>query len=125
MMNANPEFLTVDECGAVDAALLTAHGRFNARVAIYALRSLKQIATTAECAIAALKPETIVLWVESDPTVQSSTDESFRGFWAKLVLSAISPLNQAAAASGSNLENLTVPQVIQWFEQQAKHQLSE
>jgi hypothetical protein len=122
-MNPNTEFLTLDECAAVDAALLTAHGKFNARVAIYALRALKQIALETDSPIAELKPETIVRWVESDPTVQNSTDDNFRSFWAKLVLSARNPLNQAAQAAQTSLENLTVAQVIQWFEQEAKKQI--
>ncbi len=132
MMNPTPEFLTLDECAAVDAALLTAHGRFNARVAIYALRSLKQIAHATQTPIADLQPDAIVRWVESDPTVQNPADENFRSFWTRLVLSALKPLNQAAQAAASTsdrpaaspcLEDLTVTSVIEWFEQQAKSQI--
>jgi hypothetical protein len=122
-MNPNTEFLTLEECAAVDAALLTAHGKFNARVAIYALRSLKQIAQETGTTIAQLKPETIVLWVESDPTVQEATDENFRGFWAKLVLSAGKLLQQVGAQAQVPLEEVTVAQVIQWFEQQVRQEM--
>jgi hypothetical protein len=123
-MNPTPEFLTREECAAVDAALLTAHGKFNARVAIYALRSLKQIAIATGTPIADLQPAAIVDWVESDPTVQNPTDDNFRSFWSRLVLSALKPLNKAAQTlDQTRLEDLTVPQVIGWFEQEAKKQL--
>jgi hypothetical protein len=123
-MDPNTELLTVEECAAVDAALLTTHGKFNARVAIYALRLLKQIAAETDTAITNISPEQIITWVESDPQVQASNDKAFRQFWAKLVLSARQPLNQAADLAQVNLGGLTVAQVIQYFEQQAKAQIS-
>jgi hypothetical protein len=123
MLDPNAEFLTVEECHTVDAALLTAHGKFNARVAIYALRSLKQIALESGIPITDLQPETIATWVEADPSLQNNLDASFRHFWTKLVLSAINPLNQAAAKAGVPIEQLDIRQVIQWFEQVAKAEL--
>jgi hypothetical protein len=123
MLDPNAEFLTVEECHTVDAALLTAHGKFNARVAIYALRSLKQIALESGIPIADLQTETIATWVEADPSLQNNLDASFRNFWTKLVLSAINPLNQAAAKAGVPIEQLDIRQVIQWFEQVAKAEL--
>jgi hypothetical protein len=123
-MDPNTELLTVEECAAVDAALLTTHAKFNARVAIYALRLLKQIAVEADTAIADISPPQIITWVESDPQVQASRDTAFRQFWAKLVLSAQQPLQQAADLAQVNLGELTVAQVIQYFEQQAKAQIS-
>jgi hypothetical protein len=123
MLDPNTEFLTVEECHTVDAALLTAHGKFNARVAIYALRSLKQIALESSIAIADLQPETIAAWVEADPSLQNNLDTNFRSFWTKLVLSAINPLNQSAANAGVPIAQLNIRQVIQWFEQVAKAEI--
>ncbi len=123
MLDPNTEFLTVEECHTVDAALLTAHGKFNARVAIYALRSLKQIALETGTPIDQLQPAAIATWVEADPSLQNNLDTNFRGFWTKLVLSAIHPLNQAAAAAGVPIDDLDIRQVIQWFEQIAKAEL--
>jgi hypothetical protein len=120
MLDSNIELLTVEECNAVDAALLTAHGKFNARVAIYALRSLKQISRETGQAIAELQPNTIATWVESDPSLQHNVDNNFRSFWTRLVLSAMQPLTQAAENAGVAIADLTVQQVIQWFEQEAK-----
>jgi hypothetical protein len=116
MLDPQAEFLTIAECHTVDAALLTAHGKFNARVAIYALRSLKQIAAESGVAIAQLDPTAIAHWVEADPSLQSNLDSNFRTFWTKLVLSAQQPLAQMAAQAGGTIEQLTIQQVIAWFE---------
>jgi hypothetical protein len=123
MLDPNTEFLTVEECHTVDAALLTAHGKFNARVAIYALRSLKQIARETGTPIAQLQPEAIATWVEADPSLQNNLDANFRSFWTKLVLSAMHPLNQTAMAAGVPIDDLNIHQVIQWFEQIAKAEI--
>jgi hypothetical protein len=123
MLDPHTEFLTVEECHTVDAALLTAHGKFNARVAIYALRSLKQIALETGIPIAELQPATIATWVESDPSLQNNLDTNFRSFWTKLVLSAIKPLNQAADSAGVTIAQLDIAQVIGWFEQIAKAEI--
>jgi hypothetical protein len=123
MLDPNTEFLTVEECHTVDAALLTAHGKFNARVAIYALRSLKQIARETGTPIAQLQPAAIATWVEADPSLQNNLDTNFRSFWTKLVLSAMNPLNQTAIAAGVPIDDLNIHQVIQWFEQIAKAEI--
>jgi hypothetical protein len=123
-MDPNVELLTLEECATVDAALLTTHGKFNARVAIYALRLLKQIAAETGVPIANISPRQIITWVESDPQVQANNDAGFRQFWAKLVLSAQQPLTQAADFAQVDLAALTVAQVIQYFEHQAKAQIS-
>jgi hypothetical protein len=123
MLDPHTEFLTVEECHTVDAARLTAHGKFNARVAIYALRSLKQIALETGIPIAELQPATIATWVESDPSLQNNLDTNFRSFWTKLVLSAIKPLHQAADRAGVTIAQLDIAQVIGWFEQIAKAEI--
>lgn len=116
MLDPQAEFLTVEECNTVDAALLTAHGKFNARVAIYALRSLKQIAAESGLPIAQLDPNAIAHWVEADPSLQNNLDSNFRTFWTRLVLSALQPLHQMAAQANVPIEQLTITQVIAWFE---------
>jgi hypothetical protein len=122
-MQPNTEFLTPDECAAVDRALMTSHDRFATRVAIYALRSLKQIAQQNNTAIAALKPNQIQAWVAQDESLQGEIDQEFRQFFSQLVISSLKPLNQAAQAANGAIEDLTVAQVVQWFEQEAKLKL--
>jgi hypothetical protein len=118
------EFLTPDECAEVDKALLTAREKFSARVAIYALRSLKQIAQESGVAIEDLKTYQIVEWINQDDSLQQGIDQEFRKFFAQLVDASRRPLKQAAAALGVSVEALTVPQLIVWFEQEAKQRLN-
>lgn len=130
-MNSAAEFLTPEECAEVDKALLTSHDKFTTRVAIYALRSLKTIAHQEGIAIADLQPEQIEDWIYQDESLQDSgslpqtreASQKFRQFFSNLVISSIKPLKQAAQALEIQVEQLTVPQVIAWFEAQAKQRL--
>jgi hypothetical protein len=117
------EFLTVEECAQVDAALLTARDKFTARVAIYALRSLKQIAAQSGQTVAHLDPGAITTWIATDPSLQDRIDSNFRSFFERLVMASLKPLNQAATQQGLPIESLSVPQVIGWFEEEAKRNL--
>ena len=47
-------------------------------------------------------------------------DGSFETFFTRLVLSSLIPLKQVAAEERQPLENLTVEQVIAWFEKDSK-----
>ena len=124
-MEPTTEFLTPEECLEVDMALLTSHDKFSARVAIYALRSLKTIASQSGQAIADLQPEQIIAWVENDPSLQQGIDANFRIFWSRLVISSAKPLQQIAAAQGGAIEDITVKQVVTWFEQIAQRKLAQ
>lgn len=117
------EFLTPQECAEVDKALMTSQDKFAARVAIYALRSLKQIAQQNGTAIAQLTSEQVEDWVYQDESLQTGIDQEFRRFFTQLVLSSQKPLNQAASEANVPIEQLSVPQVVTWFEQQAKQRL--
>lgn len=119
-MQPSTEFLTPEECAEVDKALLTSREKFSARVAIYALRSLKQIAQETGIAITQLEPHQIEDWVYQDDSLQTGSDREFRQFFAQLVLASFKPLKQSAQIAGVSIEALTVAQVIVWFEQQAK-----
>jgi len=119
-------FLTVEESAKVDTALLSSREKFSTRVAIYSLRVLKQIAQQEGKAIAQISEEQIVDWVENDKSVQTNmaqgleTDDSFRSFFTQLVLSSLKPLKQISEETGISLEDLTIDQVIAWFEKEAK-----
>jgi len=122
-MNSPTEFLTPEECAEVDKALLTAHDKFTTRVAIYALRSLKQVAQQEGVAISSLQPEQIENWIYQDPSLQKGLDRQFCQFFSKLVISSTKPLISAARELDTEVEQLTVPQVITWFEKEAKLKL--
>ncbi|MBF2027999.1 MAG: hypothetical protein IGS48_14750 [Oscillatoriales cyanobacterium C42_A2020_001] len=124
-MNPPTEFLTPEECAEVDKALLTSHDKFTTRVAIYALRSLKQVALQEGVAIAALQPEQIENWVYQDSSLQAGLDRQFRQFFSRLVISSTKPLIAAARELNVEVEQLTVPQVIAWFEKEGKAKLAQ
>ncbi|NJK39548.1 MAG: hypothetical protein HC835_19060 [Oscillatoriales cyanobacterium RM2_1_1] len=119
---SSPEFLTSDEAIKVDAALLSFKEKFSTRLAIYALRCLKQIAQEKAIPISAITPEQIQIWIKSDQTVQDqfAVDASFEDFFTRLVLSALKPLQQTSQQESLPIEQLTIDQVIAWFEQQAR-----
>ena len=119
-MQPSNEFLTPEECAEVDKALLTSHDKFSTRVAIYALRSLKQIAQTNGVPIVQLEPQQIEAWVYQDESLQTGIDREFRQFFSQLVIASMKPLRQIAAAAGVPIEAIELAQVINWFEQQAK-----
>lgn len=121
------EFLTLDECAEVDKALLTAQDKFTARVAIYSLRSLKQIAEQLGVSIVDLTSDQIAGWVVQDPSLQPEYgfDDSFRRFFSQLVISSLNPLKQIAREADVAIEDLQVLQVVSWFEREAKKRLEQ
>lgn len=119
-MQPSTEFLTPEECADVDQALLTSREKFSARVALYALRSLKQIAQKNGLAITQLDPRQIEEWVYQDESLQGGIDREFRQFFSQLVIASVKPLGLMAREADVVIETLTVLQVIAWFEQQAK-----
>lgn len=122
-MQPDSEFLTPEECLEVDKALLTSRDKFSARVAIYSLRSLKQIAQVSGKPIADLDSTQIEDWIYQDESLQGGIDNEFKKFFSKLVIASINPLNQVATANGSTIEDLSVQQVVAWFETKAKAEM--
>lgn len=120
------DFLTEAEAIAVESALLTSKDKFSTRLAIYALRCLKQISQSTGRAIAQIDAEEIALWISQDEHIQTQIelDESFADFFTRLVVSALRPLEQIAQEYQLNIEDLTVTQVISWFEKMGKIQFN-
>lgn len=121
------QFLTFEEVAKVDGALMTAREKFSARVALYSLRSLKQIAQQYGVAITDLEPQQIANWVAADPTLSTDTrsDEQFKQFFTQMVISSLKPLQQIATEAGGAIEDLTVPQVVSWFEKESKTRMEQ
>ncbi|GAB4365565.1 MAG: hypothetical protein Kow00121_02200 [Elainellaceae cyanobacterium] len=121
------QLLTPEECAEVDQAMMTSRDRFSARVAIYSLRSLKAVAEQNGTTIAQLGEQQIVDWVNHDPTLrpENGFDSSFKGFFAKLVLSSLKPLRQIALENEQAIDDLTVSQVVSWFEKAAKARIEQ
>lgn len=119
------EFLTEDEAIKVDAALLSSKEKFSTRLAIYALRCLKQIAATETIKIENIQPEQVKNWVKNDAIFKEKLelDGNFNDFFSQLVISSLKPLKQASQAENIPIQDLTVKQLIQWFEQESNQNL--
>lgn len=126
-MNDLPEFLTYDEVAEVDKALLTAQDKFLARVSLYSLRVLKQISEDEKIPVEAITDQQIAAWVEQDAALRQviTTDATFEQFFIRLVLSSLQPLKQMAQDQQIAIADLSIQQVVGWFEQQAKIRLSQ
>lgn len=61
-------------------------------------------------------------WIEKDETFKQEVenDATFEDFFTRLVISSLNPLKQVSQSVNLPIENLTVEQVIDWFEKQAK-----
>ncbi|AFZ11922.1 hypothetical protein Cri9333_1007 [Crinalium epipsammum PCC 9333] len=116
------QFLTREESIKVDAALLTSQDKFVTRLALYALKSLKQIAQETGAPIENITPQQLSAWIEKDETFKQEieNDATFEDFFTRLVISSLNPLKQVSQAANLPIEDLTVEQVIAWFEKQAK-----
>lgn len=116
------EFLTIEESTQVDAALLSSKEKFSTRLAIYALRVLKEIANDMGLSVEWVTFEQVRQWIKKDALLEKKIefDVSFETFFTNLVFSSLRPLKQVSQESGIPLEELTVKEVIQWFEKEAK-----
>jgi hypothetical protein len=121
-----PELLTPEEAAQVDAALMSSQDKFLTRLAIYALRSLRQISQKTGQPLTEITPQIVADWVTQDASLQQQIepDPSFTLFFTNLVLSSLKPLEQAAQANGTTLEKLEATDAIAWFEAQAKRNLT-
>ncbi|MCU0515624.1 MAG: hypothetical protein MUC60_01940 [Oscillatoria sp. Prado101] len=118
-----PQFLTLEEAAEVDKALMSSREKFSTRLAIYALRSLKEIAGNTGGALEEVTPAQVRAWIENDQSVKRDRDidTGFESFFTQLVLSSLKPLKQIAQETSAPIETLTVQQVVAWFEKDAKH----
>jgi hypothetical protein len=121
------DFLTEDEAIQVDAALLSSKEKFSTRLAIYALRCLKEIAKTEDIKIEDIKPQQVQSWVKNDDSFKEKLelDGNFHQFFSQLVISSLKPLKQASQAENIPIQDLTFKQLIQWFEQESKQNLGQ
>ncbi|HLO51148.1 MAG TPA: hypothetical protein VK211_22225 [Kamptonema sp.] len=116
------QFLTVEESAEVDMALLSSKEKFSARLAIYALRVLKQIANEEDLPVEMVTNQQVAGWIGKDENIKQEieVDASFESFFTNLVISSLRPLKQISLEAKVSIENLTVKQVVAWFEKDAK-----
>ncbi len=116
------DFLKPEECAEVDMALLSSKEKFSARLAIYALRVLKQIAGETGRPITEVSNQQVMDWIKNDESIRQSiqVDASFENFFTNLVVASLRPLRQIAVEVGGAIEQLTVKQVVAWFVKDGK-----
>ena len=121
------DFLTEDEAIQVDAALLSSKEKFSTRLAIYALRCLKEIAKNEDIKIENIKPEQVQSWVKNDDSFKEKLelDGNFNQFFSQLVISSLKPLKQVAQAENIPIQDLTIKQLINWFEHESQQNLGQ
>lgn len=119
--------LTPEESHQVDAALLTSRDKFSVRVALYGLRILAQVATAEGVPLTELTPDQIQSWLshntQANDLIEAQSmeiDPQFQEFWSKLLYSSLKPLQAAAQQAQTQILDLTLPQVIAYFETQGK-----
>ena len=91
------DFLTPEECAEVDRALLSSKEKFSARLAIYALRVLKQIAGETGLPVAEVTNGQVMDWVRNDESIKGAIelDASFELFFTNLVIASLRPLRRS------------------------------
>jgi hypothetical protein len=116
------QFLSPEECAQIDQTLLPTRDRFSIRITVYSWRYLQQVSTGLGVAIADLQPQQITDWLKSDPQMQASEhlDETFTDWFGNLLTASLAPLGKIAQQKDVAIENLTIQQIIDWFEMQVK-----
>jgi hypothetical protein len=70
------KYITQSEALDVQAALLSTHEKFLARITISSLRLLQQIAEEEQVKVDSLTPEQIIKWFERDAELKRSQGET-------------------------------------------------
>ncbi|MDE5069484.1 MAG: hypothetical protein O4861_01240 [Trichodesmium sp. St16_bin4-tuft] len=123
-MESSIIFLTPEELAQVDAALLTSKDKFSTRLAIYSLRCLREIARETGLTLEEIPAEQVKAWMQKDKSLKQNldSDPDFESFFTRLVMASLYPLKQVAQESAIALQDLTVQQVVKWFEKKGKIQ---
>ncbi len=116
------QFLSPDECAQIDQTLLPTRDRFSIRITVYSWRYLQRVSEGSGLPMADLQPQHIRDWIHQDATLQTSpsSDKSFVELLEQLLVSSLGPLQKIALQENTAMERLTLPQIINWFEQQVK-----
>jgi hypothetical protein len=116
------QFLSPEECAQIDQTLLPTRDRFSIRITVYSWRYLQRVSEALHLSMADLQPQHIRDWIHQDAALQTSPffDTSFIELLDRLLVSSLGPLQKIARQENTAMERLTVPQIINWFEQQVK-----
>ena len=117
--------LTEAECAQIDQTLLPTRDRFSIRITVYSWRYLLQLAQDLGIKVAELTPTQIEQRLQEDPQLhsQDNFDESFVAWFGNLLTSSLAPLQTIAQELNLEIEQLSLSQIISWFEQRVKASL--
>ncbi len=116
------QFLSDAECAQIDQTLLPTRDRFSIRITVYSWRYLQQVSKGLGMAISDLQPQLITDWLRQDTSLQNSDhlDETFVDWFSNLLTSSLSPLKTIAQEQHTQIEQLTLTQIIDWFHEKVK-----
>jgi hypothetical protein len=116
------QFLSPEECAQIDQTLLPTRDRFSIRITVYSWRYLQQVSQGLGIPIAHLQSPQITHWLHQDASLhtQNPLDQSFVDWFSHLLTSSLGPLQKIAQQEQIQVEQLTLPQIIHWFEAQVK-----
>lgn len=119
------QLLSLEECAQIDQTLLPTRDRFSIRITVYSWRYLQQISLGLGLPMAELQLHHIQTWLQQDSILQSQelSDDTFRALFERLLVSSLEPLKKIAQYEETEIENLTLPQILSWFEAQVKSSL--
>jgi hypothetical protein len=88
---------------------------------------LKEIAKNEDIKIENIKPEQVQSWVKNDDSFKEKLelDSNFHNFFSQLVISSLKPLKQVSQAENIPIQDLTIKQLINWFEHESKQNLGQ
>jgi hypothetical protein len=119
------DLLTPQECAQIDQTLLPTRDRFSIRMTVYSWRYLQMMGRELKIDISALQPQHIQDWLRQDSHLQrfAELDVSFLDWFGALLIAALNPLQCIAQKEDIAPEQLTLAQIIAWFQHQVDEQL--
>jgi hypothetical protein len=119
------QLLSTEECAQIDQTLLPTRDRFSIRIAVYSWRYLQQVSQGLDITVAELQPQSITDWLQQDASLQNQelSDDAFIELFERLLVSSLEPLKKIAQREETEIERLTLPQILSWFEDQVKSSL--
>jgi hypothetical protein len=147
------QFLTLDEAHAINGAMLSTMDKFMTRITVSSMRIINKISEELKVHSEEISPSQIVNWIEHDSQIRKTEGEdaaflkwtsphpdldfedtrqdvvteanlsSHEKFLTRMVISALSALMAIAKDYGVLIDDLSVAQIIDWMEREAKSKM--
>lgn len=147
------QFLTLDEVHAINGAMLSTMDKFMTRITVSSMRIINKISEELKVHSEEISPSQIVNWIEHDSQIRKTEGEdaaflkwtsphpdldfedtrqdvvteanlsSHEKFLTRMVISALSALMAIAKDYSVHIDDLSVAQIIDWMEREAKSKM--